>query len=218
MNASQETHGSHMRPQGHNDECLVNNGGCDQTCENTPGSYRCICLEGYKLLADKKTCDVVQPRQAILIETTHDRSDTPPHQNSPRLRFQVTPPTVVPLLDEEFRQYLALEGLDIRHSCVRGTFGPGCMFNCDDCQNGGKCDVRALSCTCQPGFTGLLCNETCPKDTYGDGCTKKCRCQNGGICDPATGECTCPPGIQGKKCEDGCPPGKLLTSLLFDKI
>ncbi|GIY08526.1 multiple epidermal growth factor-like domains protein 6 [Caerostris extrusa] len=48
-------------------------------------------------------------------------------------------------------------------ACVRGTFGPGCMFNCDDCQNGGKCDVRAVSCTCQPGFTGLLCNETCPK-------------------------------------------------------
>lgn len=41
-----------------NNECLVNNGGCDQTCENSVGSYRCLCLEGYKLLSDKKSCDV----------------------------------------------------------------------------------------------------------------------------------------------------------------
>lgn len=56
----------------------------------------------------------VPPRQAVLIETSHSRSDTPPHQNSPRIRFQVSPPTVVPLLDQEFRQYLALEGPDLR--------------------------------------------------------------------------------------------------------
>ncbi|GIY08524.1 multiple epidermal growth factor-like domains protein 6 [Caerostris extrusa] len=98
-----------------NDECSVNNGGCDHTCENIPGSFRCLCTEGYKLMADKKSCDVVPPRQAVLIATSHSRSDTPPHQNSPRLRYQVTPPTVVPLLDEEFRQYLALEGLDVSH-------------------------------------------------------------------------------------------------------
>ena len=29
------------------DECLVTNGGCPQRCINLPGSYECLCLDGY---------------------------------------------------------------------------------------------------------------------------------------------------------------------------
>lgn len=68
----------------------------------------------------------------------------------------------------------------------------------------------------------MLCNHCISfvvhQDTYGDGCTKKCKCQNEGICDPVTGECICPPGIQGKKCEDGCPPGKLPLPIVFRRV
>ena len=28
-------------------ECAKNNGGCDQVCINTPGSYQCRCNSGY---------------------------------------------------------------------------------------------------------------------------------------------------------------------------
>ncbi|MCP3662876.1 MAG: hypothetical protein GY696_10325, partial [Gammaproteobacteria bacterium] len=35
------------------DECLSGNGGCQHNCDNTPGSYECSCLSGYKLEADK---------------------------------------------------------------------------------------------------------------------------------------------------------------------
>ena len=38
------------------DECLTDNGGCPETCENTDGSYRCSCWEGYKLDNDNYTC------------------------------------------------------------------------------------------------------------------------------------------------------------------
>ncbi|XP_036871674.2 tolloid-like protein 2 [Manis javanica] len=41
------------------DECAwPDGGGCEQRCENTLGSYRCVCDPGYELAADKKTCEV----------------------------------------------------------------------------------------------------------------------------------------------------------------
>ena len=39
-----------------NDECRENNGGCDQICINTPGSYQCLCINGFFLTHDKRTC------------------------------------------------------------------------------------------------------------------------------------------------------------------
>ena len=39
-----------------NDECLNQNGGCSQKCENIPGSFICSCNSGYTLNSDGKTC------------------------------------------------------------------------------------------------------------------------------------------------------------------
>ena len=38
------------------DECDDDNGGCDQNCTNTAGSYYCRCYEGFALTDDNKTC------------------------------------------------------------------------------------------------------------------------------------------------------------------
>lgn len=40
------------------DECSVNNGGCndDQTCSNTQGSFVCGCDEGFTLSTDGNSC------------------------------------------------------------------------------------------------------------------------------------------------------------------
>jgi len=38
------------------DECTQSNGGCIQICNNTYGSYRCICEEGYRLAPDGFSC------------------------------------------------------------------------------------------------------------------------------------------------------------------
>lgn len=40
-------------------ECLIFNGGCAQTCNNTDGGYTCSCRAGFKLNADGKTCSGV---------------------------------------------------------------------------------------------------------------------------------------------------------------
>ncbi|KAI0220319.1 hypothetical protein LSAT2_028165, partial [Lamellibrachia satsuma] len=38
------------------DECEVRNGGCEQICDNTQGSFRCNCQTGFRLSNDKSSC------------------------------------------------------------------------------------------------------------------------------------------------------------------
>lgn len=38
------------------DECEELNGGCQQMCVNTLGSYHCECNEGFRIHADARTC------------------------------------------------------------------------------------------------------------------------------------------------------------------
>ena len=37
-------------------ECLTGNGGCDDICTNSVGSFQCSCNSGYSLAADGTTC------------------------------------------------------------------------------------------------------------------------------------------------------------------
>ena len=37
-------------------ECNTNNGGCDDSCTNTVGSYYCQCDTGYTLQSNGHTC------------------------------------------------------------------------------------------------------------------------------------------------------------------
>ena len=39
------------------DECQTNNGGCNQTCTDTYGSFECSCGTGYILAVDNLDCD-----------------------------------------------------------------------------------------------------------------------------------------------------------------
>ena len=38
-------------------ECSTTNGGCTQTCQNTAGSYYCVCGTGYSLASNNHGCD-----------------------------------------------------------------------------------------------------------------------------------------------------------------
>ena len=37
-------------------ECSFNNGGCEQVCSNTVGSFQCDCNGGHSLNGDGRTC------------------------------------------------------------------------------------------------------------------------------------------------------------------
>lgn len=39
------------------DECLTNNGGCQQRCINLDGSHQCACQEGYTLSENSRSCE-----------------------------------------------------------------------------------------------------------------------------------------------------------------
>ena len=38
------------------DECALNDGGCQHSCENTHGSFVCTCPPGYHLADDRRHC------------------------------------------------------------------------------------------------------------------------------------------------------------------
>ena len=38
-------------------ECMLDNGGCDHSCVNKDGSFKCTCKNGYQLQNDKLTCE-----------------------------------------------------------------------------------------------------------------------------------------------------------------
>ena len=37
-------------------ECAKDNGGCEQDCINTQGSFRCYCQDGYELMTNNRGC------------------------------------------------------------------------------------------------------------------------------------------------------------------
>jgi len=43
------------------DECRENNGGCSQFCNNTAGSYQCLCHNGFPLTRDINSCQGFVP-------------------------------------------------------------------------------------------------------------------------------------------------------------
>ncbi|XP_055364962.1 matrilin-4 isoform X3 [Betta splendens] len=50
------------------DLCLESDHGCEQVCESSPGSFHCLCLPGYTLNPDGKTCAAID----LCAEGKHD--------------------------------------------------------------------------------------------------------------------------------------------------
>lgn len=63
-----------------------------------------------------------------------------------------------------------------------------------------SCHPMHGECSCQPGWAGLHCNESCPQDTHGPGCQEHCLCLHGGLCLADSGLCRCAPGYTVRLC------------------
>ncbi|KAJ8780646.1 hypothetical protein J1605_000689 [Eschrichtius robustus] len=185
------------------DECASGRGGCEHRCTNLAGSFRCSCEDGHLLDEDRRGCSPLEvpevgldghlplvrplPHVAVL-------QDELPHL------FQDDHVGAEAEEEEELRGEHTLEE---KFVCLDDSFGPDCSLTCADCRKGGTCLPSLRGCDCPDGWTGLVCNEACPPDTFGKNCSFSCSCQNGGTCDPVTGACRCPPGVSGAHCEDG---------------
>ena len=51
-------------------ECLTDNGGCDQICEDTALSVDCRCGPGYTLNADGRSCDGNSNNEVVIMGAT----------------------------------------------------------------------------------------------------------------------------------------------------
>ncbi|XP_014270462.1 mucin-2 [Halyomorpha halys] len=61
------------------------------------------------------------------------------------------------------------------------------------CPTGADCPFmrcnRTNHCHCTPGYTGLYCNEACPRGLWGKDCKRPCDCPSGYTCHHLTGDC-----------------------------
>ena len=55
------------------------------------------------------------------------------------------------------------------------TYGPGCIYQCDQCVHSNTCDPMTGRCQCLPGYTGDFCQKPCDKGFYGDKCQQTCK-------------------------------------------
>lgn len=108
------------------------------------------------------------------------------------------------------------------NSCPSDKRGYNCDYNVLDCQNG-SFDATTLSCVCDTGYSGVLCNESdvcngrgvwltadesptatamcaCNGHWRGDAC-QICDCLNGGMCTGEAGTCECVGAFTGPRCE-----------------
>uniref|UniRef100_A0A915L227 EGF-like domain-containing protein n=1 Tax=Romanomermis culicivorax TaxID=13658 RepID=A0A915L227_ROMCU len=47
-------------------------------------------------------------------------------------------------------------------ACDQGTFGLECKQKCRPCRNNGSCSVVDGLCSCSAGYSGFLCERSCP--------------------------------------------------------
>ncbi|PAA73691.1 hypothetical protein BOX15_Mlig020910g1 [Macrostomum lignano] len=200
------------------DECAAGTHCCQHTCQNTVGSYQCSCNPGFRPVAPTggsggPSCnctdiDECQDRQGGCQQRCVNTAGSFACECLPGYRLL---PDGRSCTDEKTQKDEAPRSNAGKDSslkvCKPGTFGAACEFACASCRNGGACNMEQNGCDCASGWTGVICNITCPTGKFGKGCAQNCRCQNGGECDPATGACTCPPGVTGDRCQHGCPPG-----------
>ncbi|XP_051986840.1 matrilin-4-like isoform X25 [Xyrauchen texanus] len=217
------------------DLCLESDHGCDHICESSPGSYQCLCLPGYQLNEDGKTCKFID----LCAEGKHDCEQlciASPGSFTCDCNKGYT-------LNEDKRtctmiDYCSFGNDSCEHECVSVLKGFYCQCNdgyslnddkktctmIDYCSFGNhSCDHKCVSvlngffCRCNEGYTLQEDGKTCMSDnlcnTVEHGCQYQC------VSTPGSYHCICPEGHllqdDGKTCGT-CRSSNIDLVLLID--
>ncbi|KAM9758389.1 matrilin-4 isoform 4-T4 [Menidia menidia] len=176
------------------DLCLESDHGCEHICESSPGSYQCLCLPGYTLNDDGKTCAAID----LCAEGKHDCEQV--CISSPG-SFTCDCNKGYQLNDDKKTCStidLCAEG---KHDCEQICISAPGVFTCD-CNKGFKLNEDKRTCTNME-----MCN------TVEHGCEHQC------VNTPGSYYCICPEGQllqdDGKGCGT-CKSANIDLVLLID--
>ncbi|XP_029991062.1 matrilin-4 isoform X4 [Sphaeramia orbicularis] len=176
------------------DLCLESDHGCEHICESSPGSYHCLCLPGYTLNDDGKTCTAID----LCAEGKHDCEQV--CISSPG-SFSCDCNKGYKLNDDKKTCStidLCAEG---KHECEQICISAPGVYTCD-CNKGFKLNEDKKTCTNMD-----LCN------TVEHGCEHQC------VSTPGSYYCICPEGQllqeDGKSCGT-CKSANIDLVLLID--
>ncbi|XP_053408702.1 uncharacterized protein LOC123559399 isoform X2 [Mercenaria mercenaria] len=203
-------------------EC-TNTSTCDQTCENTEGSYFCQCNSGYRLAENGRDCmDINECEESTSgceqICTNTDGSfdcscftGFTYNEATPACEKDSVPPSGCDLLDCS-----QAEGCTLNESsqavcfCNAGykLLANNTCTNIDEC-NASPCaqicndNEGSFTCSCYAGFK-LQADQTscepCEFPNFGENCADVCGCTQGSTCDSVHG-CICKDGWNGTNCD-----------------
>ncbi|KAF4517156.1 hypothetical protein B566_EDAN006455, partial [Ephemera danica] len=212
------------------DECRIKNGGCAHTCINTPGSYHCECLRGFRSdsedphnCLDQDECSDVslqQPRCQERCVNTVGSYHCACHDPLSTIDSEM-PTRCIPMgtscqerkcshgCDESSRGGSAWCWCRRHHLLDAGnlsTCRPTCLAGNGGCQHRCLDESNGPVCTCAHkyllGHDGRSCAPSCAVNN--GGCQKRCSNTDVGVL------CSCPAGfvleLDGKSCR-GKPGG-----------
>ncbi|XP_035688625.1 neurogenic locus notch homolog protein 1-like [Branchiostoma floridae] len=188
-------------------ECSSNNGGCEHSCENTVGSYRCTCRTGYQLYGSRYCRDVNEcssnnggcDHNCENTDGSYDCTCRDGYQESGSRCYDINE--------------CSSNNGGCDHNCVNtgGSYDCTCRagyqlsgskdcINIDECvsspcQNGGTCHdlINEYRCDCQPGWSGGNCQEDADECLTNGGrgpCDQICTNEYGSY------RCSCQAGYQ----------------------
>ncbi|XP_035634348.1 matrilin-4 isoform X1 [Oncorhynchus keta] len=174
------------------DLCLESDHGCEHLCESSPRSFHCLCLPGYTLNEDGKTCKVID----LCAEGKHDCEQICITSLG---TFTCNCKTGYTLNNDKFTCTMIDLCAEGKHDCEQICIPSPGAFTCD-CSAGFKLHDDKKTCT-------NLCN------TVEHGCEHQC------ISTPDSYYCICPEGQllaeDGKGCRT-CRSANIDLVLLID--
>uniref|UniRef100_W5KL16 Matrilin 4 n=1 Tax=Astyanax mexicanus TaxID=7994 RepID=W5KL16_ASTMX len=146
------------------DLCIESDHGCDHICESSPGSYQCLCLPGYTLNEDGKTCTAID----LCADGKHDCEQI--CISSPG-SFTCDCNTGYTLNED-------------KRTCTMIDY---CSFGNDSCEHECVSILNGFNCRCKEGYTLNEDKKTCTMIDYcsfgNDSCEHECvSVRNGFFC------------------------------------